>query len=40
MHCVALSRPDRPMQDVSKADLILGDLSEFSVDDYLSGAMA
>lgn len=40
MHCVALSRPDRPMQDVSKADLILGDLAEFSVDDYLSGAMA
>jgi len=39
MHCVALSRPDRPVQDVSGADLVLEDLGEFSVDDYLSGAV-
>ncbi|HQH52837.1 MAG TPA: HAD family phosphatase [Candidatus Hydrogenedentes bacterium] len=39
MHCVALSRPDRPVQDVSLADLVLADLGEFSVDDYLSGAI-
>jgi beta-phosphoglucomutase-like phosphatase (HAD superfamily) len=39
MHCVALSRPDRPVQDVSMADLVLEDLGEFSIDDYLSGAV-
>ncbi len=39
MHCVALSRPDRPVQDVSMADLVLEDLGEFSVDDYLSGVV-
>ncbi|MFO7975642.1 MAG: HAD family phosphatase [Candidatus Hydrogenedentota bacterium] len=39
MHCVALARPARPVQDVSMADLVLEDLGEFSADDYLSGAM-
>ncbi len=32
MFCVALSRPDRPQQDISRADLVLPDLSLFSID--------
>ncbi|HPJ98918.1 MAG TPA: HAD family phosphatase [Candidatus Hydrogenedentes bacterium] len=34
MHCVALSRPGRPRQDVSLADWVLDDLAAFSVRDY------
>ena len=34
MHCVALSRADRPRQDVSLADLVLDDLAAFSAGDY------
>ena len=32
MYAVGLARPDRPKQDLSPADLILPDLSEFSMD--------
>ena len=32
MYVVGLARPDRPKQDLSPADLILPDLSEFSMD--------
>lgn len=32
MYCVALSRPNRPAQDVSEADLVLPDLALFSPD--------
>ncbi|MGC9053709.1 MAG: HAD family hydrolase [Candidatus Hydrogenedens sp.] len=32
MFCVALARPDRPKQDISLADLVLSDLSQFSLD--------
>lgn len=39
MHCVALARPERPVQDLSLADRVLADLGEFSIDGYLSGAM-
>jgi len=35
MHCVALVQRGRPPQDVSRADLVLNDLSEFSLEDYL-----
>ena len=29
MFCVAISRPDRPPQDVSAADIVVSDLAEF-----------
>ncbi len=32
MACVGLSREDRPSQDLSPADLVLGDLGDFKVD--------
>ena len=32
MYAVGLARPDRPKQDLTPADLILPDLSEFSID--------
>ncbi|HOK09688.1 MAG TPA: HAD family phosphatase [Candidatus Hydrogenedens sp.] len=32
MYCVALARHDRPKQDISLADLILPDLSQFSLE--------
>ncbi len=32
MYCVALARPDRPKQDTSLADLVLPDLSLFTLD--------
>ncbi|MDP8244009.1 MAG: HAD family phosphatase [Candidatus Hinthialibacter antarcticus] len=35
MHCVALARSGRPMQDVELADMILNDLAAFSLDEYL-----
>jgi beta-phosphoglucomutase-like phosphatase (HAD superfamily) len=35
MYCVALSRPQRPAQDVSEADLVLPDLDLFSEDSFL-----
>ncbi|HNR30414.1 MAG TPA: HAD family phosphatase [Candidatus Hydrogenedentes bacterium] len=30
LYCVALARPDRPAQDVSRADLVLDDLAKFT----------
>lgn len=33
MFCVALARPDRPVQDYSAADQVLDDLAKFSADD-------
>ena len=35
MHCVALVQQGRPPQDVSGADLVLNNLSEFSLEDYM-----
>ncbi len=34
MHCVALARPDRPAQDLTRADLVLEDLSLFEPEAY------
>ncbi len=34
MHCVALVRGDRPSQHVELADMIVDDLSAFSIDEY------
>ncbi len=34
MHCVALQRAGRPRQDVSRADLVLDDLTRFSPQEY------
>jgi len=34
MHCVALARPDRPRQDVSRADWVLEDLNDFTPEAY------
>ena len=34
MHCIALARPGRPAQDVSRADWVLNDLGAFSIEDY------
>ena len=31
MHCVALSRPGTPQQDISAADLVLADLADFEL---------
>ena len=36
MHCVALARPGRPAQDVSRADWVLEDLAGFSVETYVA----
>ena len=36
MHCVALARPGRPEQDHKGADLVLSDLSEFTLERYAS----
>jgi HAD superfamily hydrolase (TIGR01509 family) len=36
MHCVALARPDRPPQDLSQADVVLENLGDFDVADYVS----
>lgn len=35
MHCVALQRPGRPRQEVSRANLVLDDLAHFSLEDYM-----
>lgn len=37
MTCVALRRPDRPVQDLSGADEVLGDLREFREERYAAG---
>lgn len=34
MHCVALARPDRPKQNVSRADWVLEDLNDFTPEAY------
>lgn len=34
MHCVALARSGRPIQEVELADMILDDLADFSIDTY------
>jgi HAD superfamily hydrolase (TIGR01509 family) len=34
MFCVALQREGKPLQDVSQADLVLGDLGSFQLDEF------
>ena len=36
MSCIALARPGRPQQDLSLADVIVSDLSEFDLDEWIS----
>ncbi len=36
MTCVALQRPGRPPQDVSRADEVLGDLADFCLEKYVT----
>lgn len=35
MHCVALSRKGRPVQEIEMADMIFDDLGDFSLEDFL-----